>query len=167
MAGTSSIRVRPTTIKAARRWVALLHRRMPRLGQEMWAVALEEDGQTLGVAVVGRPKARAYPQDGRVLEVVRVAVEPGTDCGCSRLYGAVSRAARAMGAEDLLTYTSEDESGTSLRAAGWVPAGMTRCEDWDRKKRPREPGQHVARRMRWWAPWGERGKAARAEATSC
>lgn len=36
------------------------------------------------------------------------------------LYGAVWRAGKAMGYERCITYTQADESGASLRAAGWV-----------------------------------------------
>ncbi len=35
------------------------------------------------------------------------------------LYGAVWRCARAMGYLRAVTYTQHDESGASLRAAGW------------------------------------------------
>jgi hypothetical protein len=35
------------------------------------------------------------------------------------LYGAVWRAAKAMGYRRCITYTQADEPGTSLRAAGW------------------------------------------------
>lgn len=36
------------------------------------------------------------------------------------LYGAIRRAAKALGYKTLVTYTQYDESGASLRAAGWV-----------------------------------------------
>ncbi|HBA4330140.1 TPA: hypothetical protein J5G02_005064, partial [Escherichia coli] len=38
----------------------------------------------------------------------------------SALYGAVWRAAKAMGYQRCITYTQADESGASLRAAGFV-----------------------------------------------
>jgi hypothetical protein len=37
------------------------------------------------------------------------------------LYGAIARAARALGYRRLITYTLASESGTSLRAVGWHP----------------------------------------------
>lgn len=57
-------------------------------------------------------------------------------------YDAAWRATRAMGYRRLITYTQDGESGTSLRAAGFVRA--TR-----RPNRPRQPGAHPVARTRW------------------
>jgi hypothetical protein len=62
--------------------------------------------------------ARHY-DDGKTLEVNRTCTD-GTRNANSMLYGAVWRAARAMGYVRCITYTQHDESGASLRAAGWV-----------------------------------------------
>ena len=76
-------------------------------------------GQTLvGVATAGRPVAR-HLDDGLTLEVNRTCTD-GTPNANSMLYGAVWRAARAMGYRRCITYTQADETGASLRAAGWV-----------------------------------------------
>jgi len=49
------------------------------------------------------------------------------------LYGALIRAAWALGYDRVLTYTLPEESGTSLRAAGWDCEGEVQAStgrDW-------------------------------------
>ena len=53
------------------------------------------------------------------LEVNRTCTD-GTKNANSMLYGAIWRAAKALGYTRLITYTQADESGASLHAAGWV-----------------------------------------------
>lgn len=71
----------------------------------------------VGVAMVGIPKARML-MDGATLEVTRTCTD-GSRNANSMLYGACARAAKALGYKALLTYTLPEESGVSLRAAGW------------------------------------------------
>lgn len=61
--------------------------------------------------------ARAF-DDGLTLEVNRTCTD-GAKNANSMLYGAVWRAAKAMGYKRCITYTQADESGVSLRAAGF------------------------------------------------
>jgi hypothetical protein len=90
-----------------------------------------------GVAIVGRPVARAY-QDGLTLEVNRTATD-GTKNANSMLYGAAWRAAKALGYRRLVTYTQEGETGASLKAAGWViVAQRPPRPGWDVPSRPRD-----------------------------
>ena len=65
----------PTTIKAARIFVAHHHRHHAPDRGGLFACAVEHGGEVVGVAVVGRPKARAL-QDGRTAEVTRLCVSP-------------------------------------------------------------------------------------------
>jgi len=114
--------LRPISVKAATRFVRDHHRRLPRIQGALWAVAVySDDGELVGVAMVGWP-ARVWMEDG-VLAVLRVAVRDGQPNACSMLYGACSRAAKAMGATDLVTYTHADETGGSLVASGWWDGG--------------------------------------------
>jgi hypothetical protein len=69
------------------------------------------------VAIAGFPIARAL-HDRLTLEVTRTCTD-GTPNANSMLYGAVWRAARALGYTRMITYTQHPEPGTSLRAAGW------------------------------------------------
>ena len=108
----------PITLKRAREFVTVHHRHNgPPVG---WKFGLGlQLGQTLiGVATAGRPVARHY-DDGLTLEVNRTCTD-GTPNANSMLYGAVWRAAKAMGYRRCITYTQADETGASLRAAGWV-----------------------------------------------
>lgn len=96
---------------------------------------LPEDARLVGVAIVGRPVARAL-NDGYTAEVTRLATD-GTRNACSILYAAAWRAARAIGYRRLLTYTLEAESGASLRAAGWKLLGARGGGNWNTPARPR------------------------------
>jgi hypothetical protein len=157
-----SLAVSPWTVKQALPFVAKVHRRLPRIQGAMWAVALLADGQIVGTALVGWP---ARKLNGDTLSVLRVAVVEGHKNGCSMLYGACSRAGKAMGAKNMVTYTHVDEPGTSLRAAGWVDGGLTDGGEWSRESRPRLPGIDAEEKRRWWAPWSERAKWSRPEGT--
>lgn len=146
--------LRPCTIRRAQKWAAQVHRKLPDLQGGMRAIRVEHDGEMVGVAVVGNP-ARRLAEQG-VLGVLRVAVLEGHPNACSMLYGACSRAAKAMGATSLVTYTHQDEPGTSLRAAGWVHGGLTRGGEWNRDDRPRNISLFPEPKNRWRAPWSDR-----------
>lgn len=155
-----SLIIRPIVLRRAIPFCRQTHRRLPAIQGAMWSVGVYRAGELVGVAIVGRP-ARLL-DDGARLAVLRVAVQEGVRNGCSMLYGACSRAARDMGASDLLTYTHLDEPGTTLRAAGWVDGGLTDGGAHDRVSR-RRVTVDTARKRRWWAPWSERAKSLRAQ----
>ena len=102
-------------------------------------VGVELEGQLVGVAMAGRPVARAL-DDKKTLEVLRVCVLPGTPGNPnSKLYGALIRAGRALGFIRFYTYTLQEESGVSLKAAGWtVDAELPAREGWNTPSRPRD-----------------------------
>lgn len=81
-------------------------------------------GELVGVAIVGRPVARAL-QDGKTAEVSRVCTS-GEPNACSKLLSACRRVAVALGYSRLITYTLVSELGTSLRAAGWREVAAVR-----------------------------------------
>jgi len=110
----------PVTLPVANRYVDALHRHhAPIPGGFGWfAIAAVAEGTVRGVAIAGRPTNRNN-DDRQTIEVLRVATD-GTPNAPSALYGACTRAARAMGAARIITYTLESESGSSLRGAGWV-----------------------------------------------
>ncbi|MGW5003299.1 XF1762 family protein [Streptomyces hydrogenans] len=112
------------------------HHRAPR-GHKFSLAVVSEAGRRCGVAIVGRPVARAF-DDGRTVEVTRVATD-GTPHACSALYGAAWRTAREAGYRRILTYTQDGESGASLRAVGWRQAAVLRPRTgWDTPTRRRE-----------------------------
>lgn len=101
-----------------------------------YAVGVADGDRLAGVATAGRPVARHY-DDGVTIEVTRVATD-GTPHACSMLYGACWRAARALGYTRAITYTHADESGASLRAAGWQHAATRSARHgWDMPGRRR------------------------------
>jgi hypothetical protein len=98
--------------------------------------AATDEGTLVAVGYAGRPTAR-HLDDGTTLEVTRVA-SSGHPNATSMLYGALRRAAFALGWRRIITYTQQAESGSSLRAAGYRVLGQ----------RPARPGWHTPARPR-------------------
>lgn len=101
----------------------------------LFQMAVAQDGQIVGVAIVGRPVARTL-QDGFTAEVIRLCSD-GTPNVCSMLYAACWRAAKALGYRRLITYILNTEPGTSLIAAGFTLIGERRGKSWNTPSRPR------------------------------
>jgi hypothetical protein len=142
--------LRPIGLREANAYVEMVHRHHGSTRGHKFSVAVEdESAQVRGVAIAGRPVARGL-DDGRHLEVLRVATD-GTPNACSMLYGAVRRAAIAMGyrPENVLTYTLASEDGGSLRAAGWKLASETPGGSWDCSSRPRTDRHPTEPKLRW------------------
>lgn len=114
----ATLEIRPVTFKAACSFVSRLHRHNKAPRGHKFSVALYQADEMVGVAMAGRPIARAF-DDGLTLEVNRTCTD-GTENANSMLYGACWRAGKAMGYRRLITYTQADESGASLKAAGFV-----------------------------------------------
>lgn len=142
-----SLELCPITLKEAARFVDANHRhhRAPR--GALFAVGAVGAEAIVGVAIVGRPVARAL-QDGWTAEVTRLCTD-GSRNACSLLYGAAWRAARALGYRRLVTYTLATEPGASLRAAGWRLIGEAGGGTWNRKARPRVDLHPMQRKLRW------------------
>ncbi len=142
----SRLEVVPCTVKAAKRHVRRWHRHLPRVHGGLFAAALAVDGQVVGVAMAGNPP-RLWQGSGRVV-ISRVATD-GAENGCSMLYGALCRAAKALGYREAWTYTLPEEPGTSLRAAGFEDMGLTRGGEHDRPSRARAPAARPEPKRRW------------------
>jgi hypothetical protein len=110
-------------MEKANEFVSNFHRQHYPANRAKYAIAvIDSSGLVHGVAIVGNPVARAF-DDGVSLEVLRCCTD-GTANACSALYGAAWRSAKGMGARSMYTYTlGEDynETGGSLRGAGWLP----------------------------------------------
>ncbi len=113
------MRVVPLTFPRANECVRMWHRHHAPLpgGFAWYCLGAVADGMVVAAAICGRPTNRNN-DDGQTVEVIRLASD-GTRNACSFLYGAAARVAREMGAAEIVTYTLESESGSSLRAAGW------------------------------------------------
>lgn len=131
-----SLTLTPVTITEARAFVDLHHRRLPAPVSGLFAVGIARQNEIVGVAIVGRPSAR-YRDRGYTAEVTRVCVLDNVPNGCSMLYSACWRAAKAIGYTMIITYTGTDESGISLRAAGWYLIGQTHGRLWSSPARTR------------------------------
>lgn len=103
-----------------------------------------------GVLTLGRPVARKL-DDGWTLEVNRCCTD-GVKNGCSMLYGAACRVAKALGYKRLITYTLKDETGVSLLAAGWKSLYDTPGRTWSCKSRPRINKHPIEQKTLWEAP---------------
>jgi hypothetical protein len=155
----TELRLRPVSVKAAIPFVGRVHRRLSKVQGAMWAISVRVGPDVIGVALVGHP-ARLLMEDEASLSVLRVAVLEGNPNACSMLYGACSRAAKAMGAENLVTYTHLDEHGASLKAANWIDGGLTDGGEHNRPSRQRALAIDADQKRRWWAPWSKRASAA-------
>lgn len=141
------LKVEPITVKAAQRVVAERHRHLPRVQGGLFAVAaIDDTGAVRGVAIAGNP-ARVWQGTGRIA-ILRVATD-GARNACSLLYGALCRAAQALGYTEAWTYTLPEEPGTSLRAAGFDFMGFTDGGEHDRPSRRREPAVRPDPKKRW------------------
>lgn len=128
-----SLRVVPITLEQANVFVRNFHRHHKPVTGQKFSVGVARkpyDGdryipvfmvgyvlQLSGVAIASRPVAPKL-DDGVTLEITRCCTD-GTRNACSMLYGAIRRAARALGYTRILTYTLPEEGGASLRAAGF------------------------------------------------
>ena len=135
---SSRLHLVPMSLAQANEHVAAWHRHnRPVPGAKFCIGAADAEGILRAVAIVGRPVARAF-DDGQTLEVNRVATD-GTRNANSMLYGACSRAGFALGYTRIITYTRTDESGSSLKAAGWkVIAERPARVGWSIASRPRD-----------------------------
>lgn len=151
----AAYRVAPCTVKAAIKQVRALHRHLPKLQGGLFAVrVLDRTGECVGVAVFGNP-SRVWQDTGRGVITRCAAQENLAPVGnhaapaCTMLYGALCRAAKALGYREAWTYTLPEESGKSLKAAGFLDMGLTDGGEWDRPSRPRKSAVRSEPKRRW------------------
>lgn len=141
------MRIAPCTVKWARLKVRAWHRHLPELQGGLFAAqCVAADGTCVGVAVAGNP-SRVWQNTGKIV-ISRVATA-GHENACSALYGALCRAAKALGYMEAWTYTLPGEPGTSLRAAGFMDMGLTDGGEWSRPSRARKPALRPEPKRRW------------------
>lgn len=112
------VEIVPITLAAAKAFVSAHHRHNKAPIGHKFSIGIQLNNELMGVAMAGRPVAR-HLDDGRTIEVSRTCTlgQPNLN---SMLYGAIWRAAKAMGYKRAITYTQQNESGISLLAAGWI-----------------------------------------------
>lgn len=164
----------PMSLREACGFVKMWHRHLDPPRGHKWSIGVADTDAVLrGVAIIGRPVAQGF-QDGRTLEVLRVATD-GTPNVCSMLYAKAWAGAKPQGYRRLVTYTHAmvygptcdiacthascrtihmGETGASLRGAGWqIVAHRPPRRGWDTPSRPRDPGRSDGiPRTLWEAP---------------
>lgn len=151
--------VAPCTIKAALKKVAEWHRHLPDLQGGLFAAKVVFEGECVAVGVFGNP-CQEWQNTGRGV-ITRCAAQeglPGVVCSegekhaapaCTMLYGALCRAAKALGYREAWTYTLPHESGKTLIAAGFKDMGLTDGGEHDRASRRRKPAKNAEPKRRW------------------
>jgi hypothetical protein len=141
-----TLTIMPLTLKQANELVGLLHRHHKRVVGHRFSLGCKSKKGLCGAAIVGRPVAREL-DPYMVAEVTRLVTD-GTPNACSFLYSACARVAREMGFKVIQSYILGSEPGTSLKAAGWILAGVTSGGNWNhswrkgrREDQPMEPKQ--------------------------
>lgn len=124
----------------ANAFVRLVHRHHdPVLNHRFSIGAFTRDRGIVAVGICGRPVARNIDQK-HVLEVLRCATN-GHRNACSFGYRAV------------VTYTSIDEAGSSLRACGWWPEVLDPRSDYSfassTRAREMKRGKDLGQKIRW------------------
>lgn len=146
--------LRPVSLRDAKAFVARHHQHCgvpvtARFQQAVW----NGPATMLGVALVGNPVARALC--GRnTLEVSRLCIRRDLPAAlrwnaASMLLGWCAAEAARQGWRRLVSYTLEQEPGTSLVAAGWRRAARVRGRGWHSARRPRGDRNAWADKVRW------------------
>jgi hypothetical protein len=141
-----TLTIAPCTVKDGMRRVKQWHRHLPELQGGLFAVQVLNGADCVGVGIAGNP-SRVQQGKGHIV-ISRVAT-PGAENACSMIYGALCRAAKALGYSKAWTYTLPEESGTSLRAAGFMDMGFTDGGEWSRPSRQRKTAVRSEPKRRW------------------
>jgi hypothetical protein len=151
------LRIIPLELDEANDLVSRLHRHhKPAVGHRFSIGCVNDAGQIVGAAIVGRPVARLTDYRS-VLEVTRLVTD-GTKNACSILYAAAARVAREMGYEKIQTFILDTETGGSLIAAGWNYEGATSAShtwnnrDGRRTDQPQTPKRRYSKVLNTRAP---------------
>ena len=138
----------PITIAEANSFVEQHHRHHKPVPGHKFSIGIADpENKVRGVAIVGRPVSRML-DDGWTLEVNRCCTD-GAKNGCSMLYRAAWRAAKAMGYRRLITYTLPEEGGSSLLGAGFTCLGERGGGSWSCKSRPRIDTHPLQQKWLW------------------
>lgn len=143
----SKLILQPIDFSEACEFIRQHHRHHKPPQGHKFSIAVNDGEKIVGVVMVGRPPARLR-DNGWTAEVTRCCTD-GTPHAASKLYAAAWRAARAMGYEKLITYTLIEETGTSLKAAGWKLVGKAGGGTWNRKARPRVDKHPTGQKLLW------------------
>jgi hypothetical protein len=144
------LKIAPISIRQANEMVKLHHRHSKPMAFAKFAISVTYDGEVVGVAIIGRPVATQL-DDGQTVEVARVCTTDESPKNvCSMLYSAAWRAWKAQGGTRIVTYTLQEETGTSLKASGWRITREVPPNSWNRPNRKRnEQAVYKKPKLRW------------------
>ena len=138
----------PIELKEANNFVNLLHRHHNAVYRDKFRIGcIDDSNKLIGVVQLGRPVSRCL-DDGKTIEVVRLCTD-GTKNACSFLYARAARVAQLMGYSKIITYILESESGTSLKASGWIKEADIKGHNWNCPSRPRNTQAPTCNKQRW------------------
>jgi len=141
------MKIVPITLKTANQFVSNYHRHhKPSVGHK-FSIGLNNNDDLIGVAIMGRPVARGS-DDGFTIEVARLCTN-GAKNACSMLYQAAARASKELGYKKIQTYILNDESGISLKAAGWKLECITKGGKWIHTHGERNNYHPIQSKQRW------------------
>ena len=130
----SKISFIPLTLKQANEFVEKHHRHhKPVLGHR-FSIGAVRDGHLIGVAICGRPVARAIDWESTI-EINRLCTD-GTRNACSALLSRCAAIAKLMGFALIETTVLASEPGTSLIAADFRFRRNIKGRDWNCPSRP-------------------------------
>jgi hypothetical protein len=146
-----AVRVTPSSYREVCRYVTLHHRHhKPPRGGKVFIALRSGDGELLGVAVLGRPSARAF-DPARVAEITRTCTD-GAHNANSRLYGACRQIARAMGYERVVTYYGGERERGEPPRGGFRQGGGPRAAEELGRQQPSTQTPARSRGTRWRTP---------------
>jgi len=120
-------------------------------------VVVRNGSHVIACSMMGRPVSR-YLDDGKTLEITRVAVNNDlpkelTQNACSQVYSACRKWGKKNGYESVITYTLEDENGSSLKASNFIheytQPNNRRNQTWSSKGRVRNDEAPSCPKKRW------------------
>ena len=141
--------IRPIELRDANAFVAKHHRHHKPVQGHRFSLQAIKNGVTVGVCIVGRPVARLGGHPLEVLEVTRLCTD-GTKNACSALYAAAAKVGKAAGYKRIQTYILLVESGTSIKAAGWLSESLAGGGQWKHSDgKARRSDQPTGPKIKW------------------
>ncbi len=143
------MRLVPVTLKQANEFVTAHHRHHGPVTGWKFGVGLDHDNELVGVAIAGRPVSRmTQTNEPQTIEVTRVCTL-GHKNAPSMLYGAISRAAFALGYNKVISFILCTETGHSLKCANWKCVGTSAGGSWSRPSRGRQNNHPLEKKHKY------------------
>lgn len=141
--------IKPISLRDANVFVEREHRHHKKVQGHKFSLSLQVDGEIVGVIIGGRPVSR-HQDDGLTLEVTRCCVRDHYKNGVTKLlYSSLVRVASAMGYERVITYTLEEEDGSSMLASNFQMKGKSSGGSWNSSSRTRIDKHPVGKKSIW------------------